>query len=177
MSEGQGQIIKYWNGMAVEVLAIYSSHINFRHPHTGLIEGRPLGEFSDLPDVPPAMSPYPTSGELTVRIGVGDVIDAEIVEERQSIDPAPSRPALPPSQPLPDLTPKIDPNTITIKQIEAIAKSLPGLGRQSIRAIIENKPEGGYTSFEQLQEIVSSKIRQNIRWELVKDRLTFSGGS
>lgn len=53
-----------------------------------------------------------------------------------------------------------------------IRRAFPGIGRVAAKAIVDNRPEGGYQNFEQLLELNKSKVA-NINWEEVKKRLEF----
>lgn len=62
---------------------------------------------------------------------------------------------------------KVNINSATFSLIR---KAMPGLGRVGAKKLVDNRPEGGYQSFEQLKEI-NADLQTN--WEVVQGSITF----
>jgi DNA uptake protein ComE-like DNA-binding protein len=52
-----------------------------------------------------------------------------------------------------------------------LRQNLPGVGRTSANKIVQNKPETGYSSLEQLKEINSAL---KVNWETIADKISFA---
>lgn len=168
--------ILYWRGYKIEVLQRFTNAINFKNPYTGVIDQRPINEFTTDPNA--SFEPTPVN-ELTVKIGT-EIIDAEIVEERQSINPAPTRLALPEGSDTEKselqervINLKVRINSYDISQLEEFARRMKGVGRQTGKVMLESKPETGYKDFASFKEIVDPKIKQSLNWGLLESQLSF----
>ena len=63
-------------------------------------------------------------------------------------------------------------NVNTASQTD-LRKAFPGLGRVAAKEIPRNKPEGGYSSFEELVKLNKDKCPANVQWEGIKELVVF----
>lgn len=58
-------------------------------------------------------------------------------------------------------------------EIRKVAIAVSGLGYKTLKTIIGNRPEGGYTDIEHLKEVNAGSIPRNLKWASMEEYLTF----
>lgn len=65
-------------------------------------------------------------------------------------------------------------NTInTEEEIRQVAQSVSGLGVKTLRTIVQNRPEGGYTDLDHLRYENIHVIPKNLKWSAMEQYLDF----
>lgn len=61
----------------------------------------------------------------------------------------------------------------TETEIRLVAADVSGLGVKTLRTIVENRPEGGYSGLEHLKELNGDRIPKNLKWSAMEAYLVF----